>query len=36
VLAQPDRSPRVVSSPIDSGVVGKERAVANHVLVFAR
>jgi uncharacterized protein YigE (DUF2233 family) len=34
VIEGADGEPSVVSSPIDGGVVGWERAVANHLLVF--
>jgi hypothetical protein len=36
VRRRSDGNSQLLSSPIDGGVVGKERAVANHLLVFPR
>jgi exopolysaccharide biosynthesis protein len=36
IVEGPDKKPVVLNSPIDSGVVGQERAVANHLGIFVK
>lgn len=35
-IQRPDGQPQILNRPIQSGIVGKERPVANQILVFAR